>query len=128
MCSNATAGTSATPYIFTGNNVPSAPGSAPTCLPTIYASNYNSSLCQPTLICTGSTAVRKKPHRNINAPVYIATNWWKSGDSQGTARCINDDELTNVENISRGIDDGLALSDTKTNEILSKLENILSSL
>lgn len=128
MCSTPTAGNGSIPYIFTGGSVPSAPGNTPTCLPTVFASNYNSSLCQPSVTCLGLSGTRKRRHKNRYAPVYIATNWWKSGDSQGTARCIDDDDTFYVETISKNINNGPLLPTTKTSDIISRLESILSSL
>ena len=129
MCSNATAGIGSTPFIFVGG-VPGGSGNTNTCFRTVFASSYNSSLCQPSVRCIGSTlGPRKRKHKSNFAPAFIATNWWKSGDNQGTARCIDSvTEDQNVESMVTSINNGPVLPNARTNEILSKLEGLIASL
>jgi hypothetical protein len=65
------------------------------------------------------------------APAYKATNWWKSGSSQGTAECIEtlaeelqeetivDNTLNRVEVITRPLPAG---------DLLARVDALLASL
>lgn len=107
------------------------PGSVTTCLRTVLASNYNSSLCTPTVQCPlGNTRPMKRRHRLDYAPAYKATNWWKSGN-HGVAQCIDgpiegsqeetiaDNTLNRREVISRPV---------PARDILRRVEALLAAL
>ena len=107
------------------------PGTITTCLRTVLASNYNSSLCECSVQCPlGSSRPMKRRHRLDYAPAYVATNWWKSGN-HGVAQCIDgpieaSEEETIVDNIQNRKE--VITRPVPTKDILRRVEALLAAL
>ncbi len=144
MCSRACSGCSTSgigPSIidhFTGGSTNcgcsgngAGPGSVQTCLRTVLASTYNSSLCECSLQCPlGNTRPTKRRHRLDYAPSYRAQNWWKSGN-HGVAECIDgpveeSQERTIVENIENRRE--VITRPVPAGDVLRRVEALLASL
>jgi len=110
---------------------PGGPGTTSLCLRRIFASNYNSSLCEASLECPlGNTSRPKRRHRLDNAPLYRARNWWKSGN-QCVAECIDgpvdeSQEKTTIDNTENRRE--VITRPVPSNDVLARVEALLAAL
>ena len=99
------------------------------CFRRILASNYNSSSCEPSLQCIGSSRSTKRRHRLDYAPRFRAKNWWKSGN-QCEVECIGVAESAQEDQVVDNIDfrEDVLVRAAPATDVLARVEALLAAL